>query len=170
MVVHPNVPPSAGTRTAVNLQCTASQRNCCPAAVYPHAVCAIMRASRSVCCHRVPHHSTKGGLWTGKFVNRDYCRFTSDRSPVTYRPERISSLTKSRNVVWKDLLDVALSEFVNVAVSRQVDRWLATKASVMDLPVNGATVEELERVKLLRTAGRLGDYFLAADNTGEIPP
>ena len=94
----------------------------------------------------------KGGLWTGKFVNRDYCRFTSDRSPVTYRPERMSSLTKSRNVVWRDLLDVALSEFMNVAVSRQVDRWLATKASTIYLPVDGATVEELERVKLLRTA------------------
>ena len=58
----------------------------------------------------------------------------------------------SRNVVWRDLLDMALSEFINVAVSRQVDRWLATKASMMDLPVDGATAEELERVKLLRTA------------------
>ena len=57
-----------------------------------------------------------------------------------------------RNVVWRDLLDMALSEFINVAVSRQVDRWLATKASMMDLPVDGATAEELERVKLLRTA------------------
>ena len=88
----------------------------------------------------------KGGLWIGIFVNRDYCRFTSDCSPATYRPERISSLTKSRNVVWRDLLDsrnvvwrdlldMALSEFINVAVSRQDDRW----------------------------------HFLAADNTGEIP-
>ena len=94
----------------------------------------------------------KGGLWIGIFVNRDYCWFTSDCSPATYRPERISSLTKSRNVVWRDLLDMALSEFINVAVSRQVDRWLATKASMMDLPVDGATAEELERVKLLRTA------------------
>ena len=94
----------------------------------------------------------KGVLWTGKFVDRDNCRFTSDCSPVAYGPERISSLTKSRNVVWRGLLDVALSEFMNVAVSRQVDRWLATKASMMDLPVDGATVEELERVKLLRTA------------------
>ena len=41
---------------------------------------------------------------------------------------------------------------MNVAASSQVDRWLATKASMMDLPVDGATVEELERVKLLRTA------------------
>ena len=94
----------------------------------------------------------KGGLWIGIFVNRDYCRFTTDRSPFTNRPERISSLTKLRSVVWRDLLDVALSEFMNVAVSSQVDRWLATKASTMGLPVDGATVEELERVKLLRTA------------------
>ena len=92
----------------------------------------------------------KGGLWIGIFVNRDYCRFTTDRSPLTNRPERISSLTKLRSVVWRDLLDVALSEFMNVAVSSQVDRWLATKASTMGLPVDGATVEE--RVKLLRTA------------------
>ena len=63
----------------------------------------------------------EGGLWIGIFVNRDYCRFTSDCSPTTYRPERISSLTKSRNVVWRDLLDIALSEFINVAVSRQVE-------------------------------------------------
>ena len=49
-------------------------------------------------------------------------------------------------------MDVALSEFMNVAVSSQVDRWLATKASMMDVTVDGATVEELERVKLLRTA------------------
>ena len=48
-------------------------------------------------------------------------------------------------------MDMALSEFINVAVSRQVDRWLATKASMMDLPVDGATAEELERVKLLIT-------------------
>ena len=94
----------------------------------------------------------KGGVWIGIFVNRDYCRFTSDCSPATYRPERTSSLTKSRNVVWRDLLDMALSEFSNVAVSRHVDRWLASKASMMDLPVDGATAEELERVKLLRTA------------------
>ena len=49
-------------------------------------------------------------------------------------------------------MDMALSEFSNVAVSRQVDRWLATNASMMDLPVDGATAEELERVELLRTA------------------
>ena len=47
---------------------------------------------------------------------------------------------------------MTLSEFSNVAVSTQVDRWLATNASMMDLPVDGATAEELERVKLLRTA------------------
>ena len=94
----------------------------------------------------------KGDVWIGKFVNRDYCRFTSGRSPAIYRPERTSSLTKSRNVVWRDQVDMTLSEFSNVAVSRQVDRWLATNASMMDLPVDGATAEELERVKLLRTA------------------
>ena len=55
-------------------------------------------------------------------------------------------------VVCGDLLDVSLSEFMSVAVPSQVDRWLATKASMMDLPVDGATVEELEKVKLLRTA------------------
>ena len=49
-------------------------------------------------------------------------------------------------------MDMTLSEFSNVAVSRQVDRWLATNASMMDLPVDGATAEELERVKLLGTA------------------
>ena len=91
----------------------------------------------------------KGGLWIGIFVHRDYCRFTTDRSPFTNRPERISSLMKLRSVIWSDLFDVALSEFMSVAVSSQVDRWLATKASMMDLPVDGATVEEL---KLLRTA------------------
>ena len=101
----------------------------------------------------VPEQMTwQGGLWIGIFVNRDYCRSTSDRSPVAYRPERMSSLTKSRNVVCRDLLDVALSEVMNVTVSRQVDRGLTTKASMMDMPVVGATVEELERVKLLRTA------------------
>ena len=94
----------------------------------------------------------KGGVWIGIFVNRDDCRFTSGCSPATYRPERTSSLTKSRNVVWRDLVDMALSEFSNVAVSRQVDRWLATNASMMDLPIDGATAEELERVKLLRAA------------------
>ena len=99
--------------------------------------------------HELLHHKHSP---TGKFVNRDYCRFTSDRSPVTYRPERISSLTKSRSFVWRDLLDVALSKVMNVAVSSQFDRRLATKASLMDLPVDGATVENLERVKLLRTA------------------
>ena len=101
----------------------------------------------------VPEQMTwQGGLWIGIFVNRDYCRSTSDRSPVAYRPERMSSLTKSRNVVCRDLLDVALSEVMNVTVSRQVDRGLTTKVSMMDMPVDGATVEELERVKLLRTA------------------
>ena len=64
--------------------------------------------------------------------------------PVAYRPERMSSLTRSRNVVCRDMLDVALSEFMNVTVSRQVDRGLATKASMMDVPVDGATVGELK--------------------------
>ena len=40
---------------------------------------------------------------------------------------------------------MALSEFKGVAVSKQVDRRLATKVSIMDLPVDGVTV------KLLRT-------------------
>ena len=44
----------------------------------------------------------KGGLWIGIFVHRDYCRYTTDRSPFTNRPERISSLMKLRSVVWSD--------------------------------------------------------------------
>ena len=45
----------------------------------------------------VPEQMTwQGGLWIGIFVNRDYCRSTPDRSPVAYRPERMSSLTRSR--------------------------------------------------------------------------
>jgi len=49
-------------------------------------------------------------------------------------------------------LDVALSEFMSVTMSSQVDRWRASKASMTDLPVDGATVGELEKVKLLRSA------------------
>ena len=106
----------------------------------------------------VPEQMTwQGGLWIGIFVNRDYCRPTSDRSPVTYRPERMSSLAKSRNVVCRDLLDVAFSEFMNATVSRQFDRGLATKASMMDMPVDSRALEGWEATLLLQKT--LVNYF-----------
>ena len=42
----------------------------------------------------------QGGVWSGMFVHREYCWYTTGRSPFGSGSVQVSSLTKSRNVVW----------------------------------------------------------------------
>ena len=44
----------------------------------------------------------KGGLWIGMFVHREYCRYTTGRSPFESGPIQVSSLMKLRGLVWSD--------------------------------------------------------------------
>ena len=44
----------------------------------------------------------QGDMWSGMFVHREYCRYTTGHSPFGSRPLQVISLTKLRNLVWID--------------------------------------------------------------------
>ena len=44
----------------------------------------------------------QGDVWSGMFDHREYCRYTTGRSPFESGPIQVSSLMKLRSVVWSD--------------------------------------------------------------------
>ena len=44
----------------------------------------------------------QGDVWSGMFVHREYCRYTTGRSPFGSGPIQVISLMKLRNLVWSD--------------------------------------------------------------------
>ena len=82
----------------------------------------------------------QGGVWSGMFVHREYCRYTTGRSPFESGPVQVSSLMKMWIVVCGDQDDAAGREVDDLVVTCGNDDTDLNLRTIRDLTILGRYV------------------------------